>query len=107
MQQEMGGGLPLSVLTPRETQVLELIARDLSTRDIAARLYVSPKDVEYHVTRLLQKFGTRRRVGLVSRAYASGYLRLPWPPRAIPFPEEGAEPAVPCDSIPRRCSHPC
>lgn len=74
-------GVP-PILTPREALVLELIAGGLSTRRIAAVLFVSEQAVTYHVGNLLSKFGCENRTGLVARAFVFGYL-LPhaWPPK--------------------------
>jgi DNA-binding CsgD family transcriptional regulator len=77
------GGLPR--LTPREAEVLQLLAVGLRTSDIARSLSVSAKDIEYHVNLLLRKFEVPNRTGLVSRAYVLHYLLTEsWPPRCIP-----------------------
>lgn len=69
-------------LTPRERQVLELLAEGLATRRIAEDLFVSQQAVTYHVGNLLAKFGCENRAGLVARAYVFGYLDpAAWPPR--------------------------
>lgn len=53
-------------ITLRETDVLVLIARGLSNREIAARLRHSPRTVEKHVERLMGKTETTRRTQLVA-----------------------------------------
>jgi DNA-binding NarL/FixJ family response regulator len=55
-------------VTPREAEVLKHLAEGRSTRDIAARLYVSPKTVERHIANLATKVGAGGRSELVSFA---------------------------------------
>jgi ATP/maltotriose-dependent transcriptional regulator MalT len=50
-----------SLLTPRERDVLALVARGLSNGDIAKTLVISPKTAEHHVSRILAKLGARTR----------------------------------------------
>ncbi|PRX51365.1 regulatory LuxR family protein [Prauserella shujinwangii] len=58
-------------LSPRQVQILTLVAAGLSNKEIARKLRISPKTVESHLQRLYDRHGVRRRAALVAQWMAS------------------------------------
>jgi DNA-binding NarL/FixJ family response regulator len=64
----------IAELTPREQEVLDLLARGLSNSEICERLVISEAPTKTHVARILQKLDLRGRVQAVIYAYESGLV---------------------------------
>ena len=62
----------LSALTPREQEVLELLAEGNSNREIAAKLFIAPKTASVHVSNILAKLGASSRTEAAAIAHREG-----------------------------------
>jgi DNA-binding NarL/FixJ family response regulator len=67
---------PLEPLTPREIQVLELLAEGLPNKAIALRLRISDQTVKFHVSSISGKLGAANRTDAVRRAVRRGLITL-------------------------------
>ena len=63
-------------LTPRETEVLELVAEGLSNKAVAVRLGISDQTVKFHLTSISGKLGAINRTDAVRRAVRRGLITL-------------------------------
>jgi DNA-binding NarL/FixJ family response regulator len=61
-------------MTPRETEILTLVAQGMSNAEIAEYLVVTEQTIKTHVSRILTKLGLRDRVQIVVSAYESGVI---------------------------------
>ncbi|AXB42926.1 response regulator [Amycolatopsis albispora] len=71
-----GDRLPDSILTPREEEIVKLIAEGHSAKEIAETLVISVKTVDRHRANILQKLGMRDRVALTRYAIRAGLVEL-------------------------------
>ena len=65
----------LDILTPREREIVTLVATGMSNDEIAERLYVSPLTAKTHVNRAMMKLGAHDRAQLVVIAFQTGLVR--------------------------------
>lgn len=73
-REKQGERLPDSILTPREEEVVKLIAEGNSTKEVAEILFISVKTVDRHRSNILQKLGMRDRLELTRYAIRSGLV---------------------------------
>jgi DNA-binding NarL/FixJ family response regulator len=62
-------------LTDRELNVIQGVAKGLSNKEIAAKLYVTESTVKFHLQNASKKLGTHKRAELVARAHAAGLIK--------------------------------
>ena len=65
-----------NVITKRETEILELIAYELTTKEIANKLYISTHTVISHRKNLMAKLDVKNTAGLVRKGFENGILGL-------------------------------
>lgn len=70
-----GKGVGLEQLTPREREVVLLIARGYTYREVASRLEISVKTLESHMSNIFGKLGVAGRHQLTTLAYETGFFR--------------------------------
>ena len=68
----------LTALSPRETDILKLIAEGLSNKEIARRLDIGPETVKSHLKTVFTKLGVEKRAQAVSRAQTLGLVTTQW-----------------------------
>ena len=64
----------LSKITKRESEILQFVVDEYTTKEIAKLLFITPETVETHRTNLIQKFGVRNTAGLVRESLLRGTL---------------------------------
>ena len=74
--QQAQGNAAHETLTAREQEVLRLLARGLRNKEIAARLYVSERTVNFHLANIYQKLNVSGRTEALSKAHEKGLLKV-------------------------------
>ncbi|WP_319780748.1 response regulator transcription factor [Maridesulfovibrio sp.] len=65
-----------SELTPREREIMQLLARDYSVKEVAERLFISPRTVENHRSNLMRKLGLKSTIEFIRYAFKQGLIEL-------------------------------
>jgi DNA-binding NarL/FixJ family response regulator len=71
-----GGSAKAEALSPREIDVLELVAEGLANKVIAARLGISDQTVKFHLSSIIGKLGASNRTDAVRRAMRRGWITM-------------------------------
>src|SRR5579883_448880 len=74
---QIRGGAPFETLTARELEVLRLLARGLRNKEIASRLVVSERTVNFHLANIYQKLNVSGRTEALSKALEQGLIAAP------------------------------
>jgi len=64
-------------LTQRELEIVRLIWEELTAKEIATQLHISPRTVEAHRWNIARKLGARSTVGIIKYALLAGFIKLP------------------------------
>jgi DNA-binding CsgD family transcriptional regulator len=75
IDEDISGETPISRLTPREREVVNLIARGYTYRASAERLGITVKTLENHMAHIFDKLSVASRHELTALAYEEGYVR--------------------------------
>ncbi|MGH3873928.1 MAG: response regulator [Pseudonocardiaceae bacterium] len=67
----------MAQLTPREREVLTLLAQGMSNADVAVQLFISEATVKTHLARVMMKLGVREKAQAVAAAYQTGLVTAP------------------------------
>jgi two-component system response regulator NreC len=78
---------PVQLLSPREQEVLKLLAQGYTNQEVGTRLYLSVKTIETHRARIMDKLGLHSRADLTRYALERGLLN--------PVPSSPGEPSAP------------
>ena len=94
------GGDPVAALTPRQREVLQLLAEGRSAKEIASTLAISPRTVEFHKYQMMEALGLHTNADLIHFAIKQGLVELDPPPHTSYFSRR--HPVVFRGSFPRQ-----
>ena len=66
----------ISKLTPIEIKVIKLVCKEMTAREIAAKLELSPKTIQSHIYRVMKRLGIKSNIGLVIMAIKYELLKI-------------------------------
>ena len=70
----LSGQAPVQILTPRQTDLLLLLAEGLSNKEIAANLHIAPETVKTHLQNIYRKLDAKGRIGALKAARGLGLI---------------------------------
>jgi DNA-binding CsgD family transcriptional regulator len=65
-----------NTITKRELEIISLIAKEKSAKEIAVLLSLEPKTVESHKRRLMKRFGVKSSIGIIIHAFSTGLIDI-------------------------------
>ena len=65
------------IITPRERQILQMVAEGITNRDIAIKLAISKRTVEHHRANMMKKLNIKRSADLIKYAISKGFIEMP------------------------------
>lgn len=65
-----------SALTPREREIMQLLARDYTVKEVGERLFISPRTVENHRSNLMRKLGLKSTIEFIRYAFKQGLIEI-------------------------------
>ena len=63
-------------ISKRETQIIELVSLEFSTKEIALKLFISRETVNTHRKNIMRKLNVRNSAGMIRRSFECGYLNI-------------------------------
>ena len=68
--------MKVTLLTPIETKVMKLLCKEMTYKEIAEELNLSPRTIESHIYRVMKRHNTKSSIGLVIMAIKHGLFKI-------------------------------